>query len=84
MSLFLTIILLFPMPMLDKIEHYMQLILIISVYMLIMNDKLSDRYELSYAEKLIYDIFIYAVMIIIMTLFVQLFFDNSTKSYHIP
>lgn len=69
----ITIILIFPMPILDKLNYYMQVLLMIEFYILIINENLPAHNDESYAETLVKKTFIYTVIVTVTTLFLQLF-----------
>lgn len=50
LTLIITLLLIFPMPILDKLNYYMQLLLMIVFYILIINEKLPAHDEESVAE----------------------------------
>lgn len=73
------VILLIPMPVLDKLGHYLQLLLMVVVYILIITEQLPYHIEISFIELLVRDVFKIIMIITFSTLFVQLFLDKSTK-----
>lgn len=74
------VILLIPMPILDKLGHYLQILLMVVVYILIITEQLPYHTEISFIELLVRDVFKIIMMITFSTLFVQLFLAQSTKN----
>jgi hypothetical protein len=73
------VILLIPMPIMDKLGLYLQLLLMVVVYILIITEQLPYHVEISFIELLVRDVFKIIIMITFSTLFIQLFLDKSTK-----
>lgn len=76
--------LLTPMPLLDKFEHYLQLLLIVTVYLIVITEQLPYHADVSFIERLVIIVFLLITLVTLFTLFVQLFLDDNNKEYRIP
>lgn len=80
------IITIIPIPFLEKISHYMTMMLMITVQLTILQDILpsSAADNKTKGEEIVMLIFFMASIITLSTLIVQIFTDDSMKPHRLP
>jgi len=84
MALLMIIILLMPIDVTSKLECYLTMLLVITVYILIISGMLPENNDLSFCEILVKDVFLLTTFLTLCASFNILFSHENTSQYELP